>query len=290
MEFAKMHGAGNDFCLFNGMVHPLPDYGALALTVCDRHFGVGGDGIMVCLPSQTADIKMVYYNSDGTLGEMCGNGIRCFSKFVYTGGLVRKTEFTVETGAGLKTIRLSLDESGEVQSITVGMGHPDFAPEQVPTTLMGTPVLKRTIVVDGQQVTLTAMRMSVPHCVVLVDDLDTVDVNGLGRKIETHPAFPKKVNVNFVQIIDRGHVIIKTWERGAGRTLACGTGCCASVVTGRLLGLLDDTVALTAEGGALVIHVNNDYEVTMTGGAEFICHGSFSDWIGRQIGAQHACK
>ncbi len=284
MEFAKMHGAGNDFCLFNGMAKTLPDFSALAQAVCDRHLGVGGDGIMVSLPSQTADIKMVYYNSDGSMGEMCGNGLRCFSKFVYEGGFVRKTEFTVETGAGMKTVRLNLAGSGQVQSVTVNMGRPEFSPEQVPTTLDGIPVLNRTLDIAGQQVMLTAMRMSVPHCVVLVEDLSAVDVNILGRQIEIHPAFPKKVNVNFIQIIDRSHIRIKTWERAAGRTLACGTGCCASAVAGRLLGLVKDTVTLQAEGGELIIHVGEDDEVTMTGGAEFICHGRFSDWIVRQIG------
>jgi diaminopimelate epimerase len=285
MDFAKMHGAGNDFCLFNGMEQTLPDYSALAKTVCDRHYGVGGDGIMVCLPSECADIKMVYYNSDGSMGEMCGNGLRCFSKYVYEGGLVRKREFTVETGAGVKTVHLNLNCNGEVQSVAVNMGCPEFDPDKIPTTLPGTPVIARTIDVLGQQVTLTAMRMLVPHCVVMVSDLEAVDVNGLGRQIEIHPVFPNKVNVNFVQIIDRCRIKIKTWERSAGRTLACGTGCCASAVAGRLLGLVEDTVTLQAEGGELNIHVGEDYVVTMTGGAEFICRGSFSSWIGRQAGA-----
>ncbi len=283
MEFTKMHGAGNDFCLFNGLEHPLPDYSVLALAVCDRHFGVGGDGIMICLPSQSADIRMVYYNSDGSQGEMCGNGIRCFSKFVYEGGIVRKPEFTVETLAGIKNIRLTLSDSGIVRKITVDMGRPEFEPERVPTTLPGTPVVQRSLDVAGQQVKLTAMRMAVPQCVIFIDDLEQVDINGLGRQIETHPAFPAKVNVNFVQIIDRQHIHIKTWERGAGRTLACGTGCSASVVTGRLTGLLDDTVSVQAEGGIVEIHVGEDYGVTMTGEAEFICKGNFSEWIDTEI-------
>ncbi len=280
-----MHGAGNDFCLFNGMEQPLPEYGALARAVCDRHFGVGGDGIMACLPSKTADIKMVYYNSDGAPGEMCGNGLRCFSKFVHEAGLVRGTEFTVETGAGLKTVRLNLGDGGEVESVEVNMGRPEFEPEKVPTTLPGTPVLERTLSVAGRPVVLTAMRMSVPHCVVLTDDLNGIDVNGLGRQIEIHPAFPQKVNVNFAQILNRGRILIKTWERAAGRTLACGTGCCATAVTARLLNLTEDTVAMEAEGGELRIHVGKDNEVTMTGGAEFICRGSFSPWVEKRIRA-----
>lgn len=278
-----MHGAGNDFCLFNGLEQPLPKYSALALAVCDRHFGVGGDGIMVCLPSQSADIRMVYYNSDGSLGEMCGNGIRCFSKFVYEGDIVHKPEFTVETLAGVKNIHLTLSDSGEVRKITVGMGRPEFEPEQVPTTLPGTPVVQRALEVAGQQVKLTAMCMGVPHCVIFVDNLEQADINGLGRQIEIHPAFPAKINVNFVQIIDRCHIHIKTWERGAGRTLACGTGCSASVVAGQLSDLLDNTVTVQAEGGIVEIHVGEDYEVTLTGEAEFICKGDFSEWIDEQI-------
>ncbi len=278
-----MHGAGNDFCLFNGLQQSLPEYGALAQVVCDRHFGVGGDGIMICLPSQSADIRMVYYNSDGSQGEMCGNGIRCFSKFVYESGIVHKTVFSVETLAGIKSIRLTLNDIDIVQKITVGMGKPDFEPDQIPTTLLGTPVVQRLLDVSGQQIELTAMRMAVPHCVIFVEDLGQVDINGLGREIETHPAFPAKVNVNFIQIIDRGHISIKTWERGAGRTLACGTGCSASVVAGRLTGKLDDTVSVQAEGGNVEIYVGEDYEVTMTGEAEFICKGIFSEWINKQI-------
>lgn len=283
MDFVKMHGAGNDFCLFNGLEQPLPDYRSLALTVCDRHFGVGGDGIMVCLPSESADIRMVYYNSDGCQGEMCGNGIRCFSKFVYDGGIVRKSEFNVETLAGIKSIRLQLDEQDHVQSVTVGMGQAEFAPEAIPTTMQGNPIIQQELDVGGTKVRLTAMRMSVPHCVIFTDELDTVDVNGLGRQIEIHTAFPSKMNVNFVQIMDRSHIRVKTWERAAGRTLACGTGCCSSVVAGRLSGILDDTVTVQAEGGVLQIHVDEDYKVTMTGGAEFICRGSFSPWIAKQV-------
>lgn len=278
-----MHGAGNDFCLFNGLRQTLPDYGALALAVCDRHFGVGGDGIMICLPSQSADIRMVYYNSDGSQGEMCGNGIRCFSKYVYEGGIVHKPEFTVETLSGIKSIRLAVSNQGTVQKITVSMGKPQFEPEQVPTTLPGTPVVQKTLDVAGQQIKLTAMCMGVPHCAIFVDDLEKVDVNGLGKQIETHSAFPAKVNANFVQILDRTHIRIKTWERGAGRTLACGTGCSASVVAGLLSGLLDDTVSVQAEGGTVEIHVGKDFEVTLTGEAEFICKGEFSEWIDKQI-------
>jgi len=283
MIFTKMHGAGNDFCLFDGFKHTLPDYGALAKAVCNRHFGVGGDGIMVALPCDTADVRMVYYNSDGSQGEMCGNGIRCFAKYVYSKAIVHKPTFLVETLAGIKTISLHIDEKDQVQKVSVGMGRPGFAAEQVPTTLPGNPVKMEPLDVAGQLVLLTAMRMGVPHCAIIVDDLEKVDINGIGRKIENHPAFPEKMNANFVQVQDRQHIKVKTWERGAGRTLACGTGCCSSVIAGNVLGLLDQKVTVQAEGGILEISVDDNYETTMTGGAEFICEGVFSDWVVRQI-------
>lgn len=283
MKFTKMHGAGNDFCIFDGFQQTLPEYGPLAIAVCDRHFGVGGDGIMVCLPSQEADIRMVYYNSDGSQGEMCGNGIRCFSKFAYEKGLLEKTEFDVETLAGVKKIRLSLDEQGLVKQISVGMGKPSFQSESVPTTLTGNPVMMEPLDVSGQLVKVTVMRLGVPHCVILCEDIDKVDINGIGRKIEIHPAFPEKINANFMEIVDREHIKVKTFERGAGRTLACGTGCCSSVVAGHLLGLLEPRVTVQAEGGVLNISLTNDYEVTMAGTAEMICDGTFSPWVLSQI-------
>ncbi|HCP15615.1 MAG TPA: diaminopimelate epimerase [Peptococcaceae bacterium] len=283
MKFTKMHGAGNDFSLFDGFHQTLPEYGPLAKAVCDRHFGVGGDGIMVSLPSQSADVRMVYYNSDGSQGEMCGNGIRCFSKFVYEKGLVKKTEFDVETLAGIKRINLTLDEQGLVKRISVGMGKPLFPAESVPTTLVGDPVMMEPLDVDGHLVMMTVMRLGVPHSVIVCEDLDKVDINGVGSKIEVHPAFPEKMNANFMQVVDREHIKVKTFERGAGRTLACGTGCCSSVVAGNLLGLLEPSVTVQAEGGVLEISLSEDYEVTMAGTAEMICDGEFSPWIMEQI-------
>jgi diaminopimelate epimerase len=226
---------------------------------------------------------MVYYNSDGSQGEMCGNGIRCFSKFVFEKGLVRKTEFNVETLAGIKKITLTLDEQGLVKRISVGMGKPLFPAESVPTTLPGNPVMMEPLDVDGQLVLFTAMRLGVPHGVIVCEDLDQVDINGLGRKIEIHPAFPEKINANFMQVVDREHIRVKTFERGAGRTLACGTGCCSSVVAGNLLGLLEPKVTVQAEGGVLEIALGDDYEVTMAGSAEMICEGEFSPWVMQQI-------
>lgn len=283
MKFSKLHGAGNDFSLFDGIHEKLPPFGPLAKTVCDRHFGTGGDGIMAALPSETADIRMIYYNSDGSMGEMCGNGIRCFSRFVYEKGLVKKPVFTVETAAGIKEIRLRLDGAGRVEGISVGMGRPSFAAEEVPTTLAGNPVLMEPLQVEDQLVMISAIRMGVPHSVVMVEDLEQPELMNLGARIESHPAFPEKINVNFVRILDREHIRVKTYERGAGHTLACGTGCCSAVIVGRKLGLLEQRVEVEAEGGRLFITVSEDYEVTMEGEAQFICDGEYSDWILERI-------
>lgn len=283
MNFSKLHGAGNDFSLFDGIHNQLPDYSALARAVCDRHFGAGGDGIMAALPSETADIRMVYYNSDGSMGEMCGNGIRCFSKFVFEKGLVDKPVFTVETAAGIKTINLTLDEKDKVRRISVGMGRPVFPAEDVPTALVGIPTLLEPLQVGDRLIMISAIRMGVPHSVIVVEDLEKVDVEGLGSQIEIHEVFPEKINANFMQVIDRTHIKVKTFERGAGHTLACGTGCCSCVIVGHKLGLLDQRVEVQAEGGQLTISLSDDYDVTMEGQAEFICDGQYSDWVLKRI-------
>ncbi|MEA4893157.1 MAG: diaminopimelate epimerase [Peptococcaceae bacterium] len=279
MKFSKLHGAGNDFSLFDGIHQELPEFGPLAKAVCDRHFGTGGDGIMAALPSKIADIRMVYYNSDGSMGEMCGNGIRCFSKFVYEKGLVTKPLFEVETAAGIKKITLALDEENKVQKISVGMGRPAFAAGEVPTTLTGDPVLLEPLQIGEQLVMISAIRMGVPHSVIVLEDLEKVDIEGIGAKIEGNQAFPEKVNVNFMQVMDRGHIKVKTFERGAGHTLACGTGCCSCVIVGHKLGLLDQQVEVQAEGGLLTISLSDDYDVTMEGEAQFICDGEYSQWV-----------
>jgi diaminopimelate epimerase len=273
LSFSKMHGAGNDFVLLDGFHQTLPALSPLTHAMCDRHFGIGADGLMAASPSNTSDIRMAYFNSDGSEGEMCGNGIRCFAKFAYEKGLTAKTTFTVETRAGEKEVRLKLDAAGEVASVSVDMGRPLFSSEQVPTILAGSPAVKAPIDAGGRAVYVTALRMGVPHCVILVDDMDATDVDGLGRIIESHPAFPEKVNVNFMQVISPREFIIKTYERGAGHTLACGTGCCSCAAAGRLMGILESEVTARAEGGTLFIRVSKEYELTMEGPAAFICDG-----------------
>ena len=277
MEFTKMEAAGNDFVVFDGFKYKIKDYGQLALKACDRHFSVGADGILVCEASDVADIKMVYYNSDGSRGEMCGNGIRCFSKYVYEKGLVDKKIFTVETLAGIKTIWLETDSENRVKTVRVNMGKPLFEAKDIPVELDRERVIEETMDINGQKIVFSSLLVGVPHTVIFVDDINSVDVNELGRKIEVHPMFPRKTNVNFIEVVDRENINIYTWERGAGRTLGCGTGSCASVVIGKLIGKLGSIVHVNTEGGRLDINLEKDWEIYMTGGANRICDGIFND-------------
>lgn len=281
--FTKMHGLGNDFLLFDGFQHTLPEYGPLAKVICDRHFGVGGDGIMVCLPSLCADVRMVYYNSDGSQGEMCGNGIRCFSKYIYEKNIIRKKEFNVETLAGYVQVILNMNEDGSIKFISVEMGKPILSAEFVPTTLAGNPVLLAPLDIDGLMINISAICLGVPHGVILCEDLDEVDINYLGAKIESHHAFPEKINANFMQIVNREQIIVKTYERGAGRTLACGTGCSSCVVVGNFLGLLESHVSVQTEGGFLEVTLSGENGVSLSGPAEMICDGVISPTLIKRI-------
>jgi len=275
MEFTKMEAAGNDFVVFDGFKYKIKDYGQLALKACDRHFSVGADGILVCEASDVADIKMVYYNSDGSRGEMCGNGIRCFSKYVYEKGLVDKKIFTVETLAGIKTIWLETDSENRVKTVRVNMGKPLFEAKDIPVELDRERVIEETMDINGQKIVFSSLLVGVPHTVIFVDDINSVDVNELGRKIEVHPMFPRKTNVNFIEVVDRENINIYTWERGAGRTLGCGTGSCASVVVGNITGKLNNNVHVRTEGGKLEVQLEEDFEIYMKGGANRICDGVF---------------
>lgn len=276
IEFTKMVAAGNDFVVFNGFKHIIEAYDKLAIRACDRHFSVGGDGILVCKNSKIADIKMIYYNSDGSRGEMCGNGIRCFSKYVYEEGLVKNTSFTVETLAGIKHINLEIEDD-IVKTIKVNMGKAIFDATDIPVNIDKDKVIEETLTVDGQDIVYSSLLVGVPHTVIFVEDINEVDINTLGRKIETHSLFPKKTNVNFVEFVNEDEINIFTWERGAGRTLGCGTGSCASVVIGNLVGKLRNEVKVSTEGGELEVLLEEGYEINMKGEARRICDGIFSN-------------
>lgn len=276
MRFSKLQAAGNDFILVNGMEYPNLDLSETAKKVCDRHFGIGADGLMTCEKSSIADIKMNYYNSDGSRGEMCGNGIRCFSKFVYDSNIVRKNKFSVETDAGIKYITLTLEDE-EVKYIAVDMGRVDFRAESVPCTIEKEMVLQEEIDVDGKKLKISSVLMGVPHTVIFVENYEEYDIDRLGDIIEhSTDIFPRKTNVNFIQVLDDENIVIKTWERGASRTLGCGTGCCSSAVVAYKLGKIKSKkVRLITEGGEVFIELDEDYTILMRGSAETICRGEF---------------
>lgn len=276
MRFSKLQAAGNDFILVNGIEYGDLDLSETAKKVCDRHFGIGADGLMTCERSEVADIKMNYYNSDGSRGEMCGNGIRCFSKFVYDSGVVKKESFSVETDAGIKYIDLTL-ENAEVKYISVDMGQVDFRAKSVPCSIDKEFILQEKVVVEGQELEISSVLMGVPHTVILVDDYANYDIDRLGKALEySTDIFPRKTNVNFIQVVDDENIIIKTWERGASRTLGCGTGCCSSAAVAHKLGKIKgNRVKLTTEGGEVFVELDSEYNIIMKGSAETICTGEF---------------
>lgn len=275
MEFYKMEAAGNDFVIFNGLNYDIKEHSNLAIKVCDRHFSVGADGILICEKSKIADIKMLYYNSDGSKGEMCGNGIRCFSKYVYEEGLVKNNPLTVDTLAGIKKVHLGI-ENYKVKDIRVNMRTPVFDTKEIPVNIDKNKVIEETLIIDGKEMLFSSIFMGVPHTVIFVEDINNININKLGKEIEMHPIFPNKTNVNFVEIISKNKINIYTWERGAGRTLGCGTGSCASVIVGNLLNKLDSAVQVYTEGGAMEVHIiKDDYETYMKGNANTICKGVF---------------
>lgn len=267
MEFTKMHGLGNDFIIFedDGAGR---DWNALARRVCQRRLGVGADGILIVLPSDRADIRMRIINADGSEAEMCGNGIRCFAKYVYERGIVGVKDMTVETLAGIIRPKLCLQD-GRVAGVSVDMGRPSFDRQSIPMTGRGE-AFDVEIEAAGQKIMGCSLLMGVPHTMVLTDDIDALDIAVLGPAIERHPVFPKKTNVNFVQVLDRDNLKVSTWERGAGLTLACGTGSCASVVAMHKKGLVNGRVAVHLAAGVLDIEYLPDGRVIMTGPAALV--------------------
>lgn len=275
INFSKMHGAGNDFILCRAEDIDGIEYSYLAKKVCDRHFGIGADGLMVVEGSATSDIKMNYFNSDGSIGEMCGNGIRCFSKFVYEKEIVAKEVFTVETLAGEKEINLNLAEDGKVDKILVDMGIPSLSSKEVPVLTDKENFINENICLEDSTYTLSSILMGVPHTVIFVSELKEEDVCSIGSEIEKLDIYPRNTNVNFAQVVSENYIKVDTWERGAGKTLACGTGVCASVFVANLLDYVGKRVEVSVPGGKLYIYIEEDNRVFMEGTAEFICDGKY---------------
>ncbi|MEI7027196.1 diaminopimelate epimerase [Paenibacillus sp. y28] len=276
MNFTKMHGLGNDFIVVAGETK-LPDNAAeLAVQLCNRFFGIGADGLVYILPSDKADFKMRIINSDGSEAEQCGNAIRCVAKYVYDHGLVSpdQTNVTIETiGAGAQKVQLQVKD-GKVSTVRVDMGEPILNGTRVPTTVDSDVVLNHPVEVDGREFLFTAVSMGNPHCVIYVDDAVNFDLNVWGPKLEVHPLFPKKINVEFVTVKNREYADMRVWERGAGPTLACGTGACATLVASVLNGKTDRAATVSLKGGDLFIEWNEaDNHVYMTGPAAEVFAG-----------------
>ncbi|HEY0827248.1 MAG TPA: diaminopimelate epimerase [Bacilli bacterium] len=274
MDFTKMHGLGNDFIVVSGEKQ-LPDNASqLAIELCNRFFGIGADGLVYILPSTKADFMMRIINSDGSEAEQCGNAIRCVAKFVYDRRMIDRTEITIETlGAGAQKVRLHI-ENGQVAAVRVDMGEPILKGTKVPTTIDQDTVVNHPIEVDGVVFHFTAVSMGNPHCVIFVDNAVDFDLQTWGPRLEVHPMFPRKINVEFVTVTSRSHTDMRVWERGAGPTLACGTGACATVVASVLNGVTDRVATVSLKGGDLLIDWNEaDNHVYMTGPAAEVFTG-----------------
>ena len=273
MRFTKWQGCGNDFVLIDCREKEI-DYAAFARKVCDRHYGVGADGVLVVLPSAKADIRMREFNTDGSEAEMCGNGIRCFARYLYDNQIIKKTKFTVETFQDVLVPEILL-KNGEVTGVRVDMGEPILAGEEVPVTGWGREqVVDEPVEVAGETYRITAVSMGNPHCVVFVDDAEHFPLEEVGPAFESQPRFPRRTNTEFVEVRDRQHVRMRVYERGAGVTLACGTGSCATLVAGVLTGRTDRRIELTLDGGRLVCEWDEaTNHVFMTGPAEQVFTG-----------------
>lgn len=275
MFFTKVQGLGNDFVLVDAFAGwSVSDPAELAQQICDRHFGVGADGLVLLLPSTTADLRMRIWNSDGSEAEMCGNAIRCVGKYVYERGISRQEQMTVETLAGVRQIRLHL--SGDVVSaVTVDMGGPILDPERIPVQSRRNPALLLPIVGQDEVYRVTAVSMGNPHAVVFAPDLAAIDLPRQGAFLERHPLFPRGANVEFVQVVHPQLVKVLVWERGAGATLACGTGACAVAVASVLNGLTEPALTVELPGGPLQINWRNQQHVLMTGPAKLVYTGEW---------------
>ena len=279
LKFTKMQGLGNDYVYVNGFSQTVNDPAALAKRISDRHFGIGSDGLVLILPSRTQDVRMRMFNPDGSEAEMCGNAIRCVGKYVHDHGISTKDMLRVETGAGVKIVRL-IKEGGEVCGATVDMGEPILAPADIPAVLpegaQGDRFLSLPVTVDGKDYAVTAVSMGNPHAVVFMDGIDALDPPVIGPKFENHPLFPQRTNTEFVEVVNEARVRMRVWERGTGETLACGTGACAVAVASFLNGRTGRIVEVELRGGLLRIKWDEtDGHVYMTGPAATVYDGTF---------------
>ena len=276
MRFTKMQGCGNDYVYVNCFEENISDRSALAKRVSDRHFGVGGDGLICICPSEVADFQMDMYNADGSRGKMCGNGIRCVGKYVYDHGMTTKDVITIETGGGIKTLWLHA-ENGLVKTARVCMGAPSFCPGDIPVLAAGDDFIMQPVEAAGRTWLITALSVGNPHAVTFVDDVDGLDLEKIGPSFEHHPLFPERVNTEFVQVLSPTALKMRVWERGSGETLACGTGATASLVAAVLTGRAENAARVLLLGGELRIEWDREENLLyMTGPAETVFEGTFS--------------
>ena len=276
MEFSKMHGCGNDYVYVNCMEKELPNPNAISEYVSHRQFGIGSDGLICIMPSQVADFRMRMFNADASEGKMCGNGTRCIAKYVYDNGLTDKTTITLETLGGIKTIDMTVVD-GKVTEAVVDMGEPIFMTKEIPMISDHYVFMDQGLIIDDDTVyNGTAISMGNPHFVIFVDDVDAVKLEEIGPRIENHPLFPERTNVEFVQVIDENTVKFRVWERGSGETWACGTGACAVTVTCIFLskaGKKDQELNVLVKGGKLKVTYRSDNHVFLKGPATHVFDG-----------------
>ncbi len=277
MKFTKMHGIGNDYLFVNCFEEVVEHPERMAIVMSKPHFGAGADGLVLIEPADGADFAMRIFNADGSEAEMCGNALRCIGKYVYERGMTDKTELTVETGGGMKQLWLTV-ENGKVARVKADMGTPELNPRLIPVDLPGELVIRHRLQILGQTWFITCVNMGNPHAVLFVRDPEVIDLPTIGPMIEHHPLFPRRTNVEFVRVIDRNILQMRVWERGAGETLACGTGACAALVAAVLGGLANRTVQMKLSGGNLQLQWSaEDNHVYQTGPAAFVYDG---EWLG----------
>ena len=270
-----MHGAGNDYIYFDCMKSEIENPIELARRLSDRHFSIGGDGIILLCPSTIADVKMRMFNADGSEGKMCGNGIRCVGKLAHDLGYIKYSKCSVETLSGVKTLQLTVEKDGKVSNVMVDMGLPLLNGENIPSTFKGEQIVAEPLEVDGEVYSVTLVNMGNPHCVVFVENPDSLNLENLGKKFENHPAFPERVNTEFVSVTGRNRIRMRVWERGSGETLACGTGACASAVAAVLNGFCgkNEEITVSLSGGDLAV-TYTDKAVYLCGAATLVFTGN----------------
>jgi len=276
MKFWKYHGLGNDFIIINNLDNSILLDNKTIETMCHRRFGIGADGVVQVEKSNIADVRMIIYNSDGSRPEMCGNAIRCFAKHVFEQGIVKEKQISVQTDAGIMNIDINV-EKDKVVSAIVNMGKPDFDTSKLTSNPTKPQLINEAIKVCDEIINITSLTMGVPHTVVFTNHLEDEYIQHYGKLIENHYMFPNKTNVNFVKVVDYDNIIIRTWERGAGYTFACGTGACACVAAGIAQNLIHDKVKVQLRGGDLIVHWRDKQDIYMEGPAVEVYEGIFKN-------------